>query len=367
MKLISAILITGLLANANAFEVNEKGNGSYQQVERLKTMSKAVRDFVQNRFEYKNKNMQSAGDLIKNLKNKSDQELINKIIVANGDIKLIPGKFEHDQFVLDLVKFKIRIEPAGFVTGEIKINDRSLNVNDYSSLDSFLQKVEHIGNEELAKTASINLPAAALDFLIPSAHAEIKNGKYVDILKVNSAGVIFLSLNKMALWRKDADDFRKLLTQVERDVQSANDQCNSQAATLGVKDEIVKVYGVLNEATRKNLQSIVDRGSDEITEEKVLSGLLTKYAARENHSEKAQRNVTCMSFLGPFGRDNVDFKLTIESDICPKVQQLTKCLGNLYSEDKRVSNISRNEALKTYSGDRYDNDTNYLDQINISK
>lgn len=350
-----------------AMEVNEQGNGSYQQVERLKTMSKAVREFVQERLKYKNNNLLSASDLSKNLKNKSDQNLVNQIIGSNGDIKLVQGKFEDDQYLVDLGKFKIKIESAGFVTGEMKINDRTLNVNNYTSLEGFLQSVEKIGNEELAKTASFNLPAAALEFLLPSARADIKNGKYIDILKVNSAGVIYLSLNKMALWRKDADDFRKLLSQVEKDVQNANEQCDSQAGTVGITGDEVKVYGVLNDSTRKNLQSIVDKSSGQITEERVLAGLLTKYAARENHSEKAPKDVTCMSFLGPFGRENVDYKITIENSICPQVQKLTQCLGGLYSSDKRISNISRNEVLKKWSGDRFESDTNYLDQINVSR
>ena len=32
----------------------------------------------------------------------------------------------------------------------------------------------------------------------PAMSDEIKNGKYIDILKVNSAGVIYLSLNKLS-------------------------------------------------------------------------------------------------------------------------------------------------------------------------
>lgn len=367
MKLMAAFLLMSLSFQGHSFEVNEKGNGAYQQTLRLKTMSRAIREYVQNRFEYKNKNILSASDLVKNLKNKSDQDLINQIIATSGDIKLPQGTFENDQYVLDLIKFKIKIESEGFITGEIKINNRTININDYSSLDSFLRSVEKIGNEELAKTASFNLPEAALDLLFPSAHAEIKNGKYIDILKINSAGVIYLSLNKAAVWRKDVEDFRKLLAQIEKDVQNANEQCDSQASTVGISGEEVKVYGVLNDATRKNLQSIVDKTSGQVTEERVLAGLFTRYSARENHSEKAPKNVTCMSFLGPFGKENVDFKISIETTICPQVQKLTQCLGNLYSSDQRISNISRNEYLKKWSGDRYESDTNYLDQINTSK
>lgn len=350
-----------------ALEVNEKGNGSYQQVERLKTMSKAVRDFVQSRLEYKNTNMISASELSKNLKNKSDQDLINQIIGSSGDIKLVQGKIDNDLYLVDLGKFKIKIESAGFVTGEMKINDRTLNVNDYTSFEGFLQRVEKIGNEELAKTASFNLPAAAFEFLLPSAHADIKNGKYVDILKVNAAGVIYLTVSRYGVWKNDTEDFRKLLSQIEKDVQNAKEQCDSQASTVGVTDDTVKVYKVLNGSTRKTLESICDKSSSEITEERVLAGLFTRYAARENHGEKAPKSVTCMSFLGPFGKLNVDFKILIETSICPQVQNLTQCLGNLYSTDKRVSDISRNEYLKTYSGERTDSGTDYLNQINVSK
>lgn len=361
MKITLLFLMLGCLNQSYAFEVNEKGSGTFKQEERLKPMSKAVRAFVISRMDYKKSKMAHLSDMTKELKNKSDQDLLNKLMQSTGDIKLVQGKFIDDQYIVDLGKFKIKVEATGFVTGEIFINDRKLNINDYNSLESFLTAVEKIGNEELEKTASI-VPQV-FEWIIPSAHAEIKNGKYVDILKVNSAGVIYLSLNKMAVWRNDADDFRKLLSQVEKDVNNAIGQCESQAATVGVSGDAVRIYGVLNDTTRKTLQSIVDRSTGEITEERVLAGLFTRYAAKENHGEKAPKNVTCMSFLGPFGRENVDFKMSIESNICPQVQKLTECLGSLYSSDKRVSNIARNEPLKKWSGDRFESDTNYLDQI----
>lgn len=366
MKITLLFLILGTFNYANAFEVNEKGNGTYKQEERLKPMSKAVRAFVMNRLEYKKTKMVNLSDMAKELKNKNDQEVLTKLMASTGDVKLVQGKFKDDQYIVDLGKFKIKIETTGFVTGELSINDRKLNINDYPSLESFLTAVEKVGNEELEKTASL-IPSM-IELIIPSAQAATKGGKYIDILKVNSAGVIYLSLNKMAVWRNDADDFRKLLSQVEKDVDSAIGQCESQAATVGVSGDAVRIYGVLNDTTRKTLQSIVDKSSGEITEERVLAGLFTKYAARENHGEKAPKNVTCMSFLGPFGRENIDFKMSIESTICPQVQKLTECLGNLYSSDKRVSNIARNEPLKKWSGDRFESDTNYLDQIStISK
>jgi hypothetical protein len=361
MKVTLLFLMLGCLNHTYAFEVNEKGSGVYQNEERLKPMSKAVRAFVLNRLEYKQTKMKSLSDMTKELKNKNDQEVLNKLMTSTGDLKLVQGKFKDDQYVVDLGKFKIKIETTGFVTGELMINDRKLNINDYNTLESFLTAVEKIGNEELDKTASI-LPVM-FDLFIPSAEAATKGGKYIDILKVNSAGVIYLSLNKMAVWRNDADDFRKLLSQVEKDVDSAIGQCESQAATVGVSGDAVRIYGVLNDTTRKTLQSIVDKSSGEITEERVLAGLFTKYAAKENHGEKAPKNVSCMSFLGPFGRENIDFKMSIETTICPQVQKLTECLGNLYSSDKRVSNIARNEPLKKWSGDRFESDTNYLDQI----
>jgi len=361
MKLTLLFLMLGSFSQIYAFEVNEKGSGAYKQEERLKPMSKAVRAFVVSRLEYKQSKMINLSDMTRELNSKSDQELLNKLMQSTGDVKLVQGKFKDDQYVVDLGKFKIKIETTGFVTGELSINDRKLNINDYISLESFLSAVEKIGNEELQKTASV-IPSM-FEWIIPSAHAEIKNGKYIDILKVNSTGVIYLSLNKMAVWRKDADDFRKLLSQVEKDVDNAIGQCESQAATIGVSGDAVRIYGVLNDTTRKTLQSIVDKSSGEITEERVLAGLFTRYAAKENHGEKAPKNVTCMSFLGPFGRENVDFKMSIESNICPQVQKLTECLGNLYSSDKRVSNIARNEPLKKWSGDRFESDTNYLDQI----
>lgn len=364
MKMFGLVLLIGIANHAYSFEVLEKGNGNYQQLEKLKPMSKAVKAFVQSRLEYKQTKMISLSDMTKELKNKSDQELLQNLMQNTGDVKLVQGVFKDDQYVVDLGKFKIKIESTGFVTGEIKINESKINVNDYQNLELFLAAVEKIGNEELEKTASI-VPTV-FNLFIPSAHAATKGGKYVDILKVNSAGVIFLSLNKMAVWRNDADDFRKLLAQIEKDVQVASEQCRDQSSSVGVGDDVVKVYGVLNDTTRKTLQSIVDRTGN-VTEERVLAGLFTKYAAKENHGEKAPKNVTCLSFLGPFGRENIDFKMSIETNICPQIENLTKCLGNLYSNDKKVSNLAR-DGIRKYSGERVESDTDFLDQIStVSK
>lgn len=367
MKVFSLVTLMSLTSSIYALDLAEKDNLQAKQNEVLKPMSNAVKEFVVDRIEFKDKNLQSLSSLSKELKNKSDQQLLEKIQAENGDIRLTPGKFENDTYVVDLGNLKILIETSGFVTGEFKINNNKININDYNSLSEFLGAVEKIGNKELNKTASF--APIIFNLIIPSAHAEIKNGKYIDILKVNSAGVIYLSLNKLALWRSDVEDFKKLLAQISRDVGRANSQCESQSATIGVSGESVKVYGVLNETTRKTLQSIVDRSKGRVTEDRVLAGLFSRYAAKENHGQQAPKNMTCLSFLGPFTKVNVDTKIEIMTNICPDIEKLTSCLNDLYSSDKRVSNVARNEYLLKYSGERFESNTNFLNQINtgISK
>jgi hypothetical protein len=134
---------------------------------------------------------------------------------------------------------------------------------------------------------------------------------------------------------------------------------------FGVSGDVEKYYGVLNDTTRKNLETIVNKSNDTITEELVLRGLFARFSGSENHSKESGGS-NCTSFMDPFIKFRSTFKYLIENNICPEIVLLKNCLADLYKTDKKYNELARGATYKKYSGEAKDSGTNYLNQINTS-
>lgn len=198
---------------------------------------------------------------------------------------------------------------------------------------------------------------AAKDAEVQYPHALPVPRTYPDLLKVTSAGVVYPSRFRK---NTDPDEVAGLFEQLKKDADNALLQCGMQIVGVEVTGDIVKTYGVLNTPTRTTLLKLVDISTGTVTEEKVMSGLLARYAEPE---ERNRKGLICELLLEPLTDRNEDLNKQLKGNVCPLVGRLTACLDDLRAADRRVGEQAGAHSLRLYSGDRWDSDRNYLDQI----
>ncbi|MDD4882557.1 MAG: peptidylprolyl isomerase, partial [Gallionellaceae bacterium] len=191
----------------------------------------------------------------------------------------------------------------------------------------------------------------------PYPHALAAPRTYPDLLKVTSAGVVYASR-----LRKNTDPgvVAGLFEQLKKDADNALLQCGMQIVGVEVTGDIVKTYGVLNTPTRATLLKLVDRSTGTVTEEKVMSGLLARYAEPD---ERNRKGLICELLLKPLTDRNESLNKQLKGGVCPHIGRLTACLDDLRAADQRVGRQAGAQSLRLYSGDRWDSDRNYLDQF----
>lgn len=361
MKLYLLIVVLFSCSVVFAGEVVEVGTKAYRDNETARPLGKALKNYIIERYNYKKENLKNIKDVLSELTSEDDKAVITSIYKKYNDIKLSPGQFDKDVFQINLGRHTLSVEGEDYLSGVFRINKTPFYINNYKNLSELFIDIEkYLENDRKNKAVSL------INLFIDSAHAgPIESVRYGNIVKMNAAGVIYLTVSTVEHYRRDVPDVSKLLKELDRDVKNAKEQCLQQRLVFGVSGDVQKYYGVLNESTRKNLETIVDKSSDEVTEELVLRGLFARYSGAEDHSKKSGGS-TCMNFMDPFIKFRSTFKYLIEKNICPEIELLKNCLAGLYQTDKKYNELGRGSKYKKYSGDEKDNGTNYLDQINVS-
>ncbi|MDD3529152.1 MAG: peptidylprolyl isomerase [Gallionellaceae bacterium] len=191
----------------------------------------------------------------------------------------------------------------------------------------------------------------------PYPHAAAPTRTYPGLLKINSAGVVYLAPDRPPV---DPAEVAELFNQLQADANTALLQCGGQIIDTEVTGDIVKVHGVLNGPTRKTLLALVDPSTGTVTADRVMAALLAPYAAAGEHY---RRKLKCDLLLAPLALGNDGLERQLNHQVCLRVERLTACLDDLRLADRKVDEAAGSHALRRYSGARWDSQVDYLDQL----